>query len=623
MLACADGHASLVEGTGNFSRDINSPSPEAQDYFDQGLRLGYGYYFPEAVASFNAALCFDPDNARIHWARAQALGPNANSRNSGLPDDPQGEGAKALQLAIANMGEEPQQWKDMINALVPMFDMENLPDMATRSQAVIDSTRALYTQYPDDLEAAFTYTHAIMMASPWYYFEWDGTPRANTNDARAAMEKGMAQNPYHPGLTHLHVHLMEASREPVSAETSADALEPLTPMIGHMAHMPGHIFMRIGRYQDSIDANRRSVLADEYFVQQWGEREYPQYGTYFLSATNHRGHARMFIHWGGLLQGNADVAFEIVTPLAAATTAEQLDRGNSLRNVSVEWMTYKAFGMWDEILALPAQPDYRPFLQGTLNHVRGAAMAAGALEDHVPAAGGGEQRALAQRELADGQAGHGVHAVDGVAREAFEQSVIEHGHGAAAAFLGGLEDQVDGAGEIRVLLQRTGGAEEHGGVAVMPAGVHDGDVVARVVLGGRFADIRHRADLAHGQPVKIRAHEHRFARPILQNTHDTKSSDLFRHFKAQRSKLLRHALARFLLMKRQFGMRVQMLVKLDQGRQLLFKHGADGIRGVQAGGGKEGERKRLHARRNVAIRPVSPARGHSFRQAPPARRWRC
>ena len=256
MLACADGHASLVEGTGNFSRDINSPSPEAQDYFDQGLRLGYGYYFPEAVASFNAALCFDPDNARIHWARAQALGPNANSRNSGLPDDPQGEGAKALQLAIANMGEEPQQWKDMINALVPMFDMENLPDMATRSQAVIDSTRALYTQYPDDLEAAFTYTHAIMMASPWYYFEWDGTPRANTNDARAAMEKGMAQNPYHPGLTHLHVHLMEASREPVSAETSADALEPLTPMIGHMAHMPGHIFMRIGRYQDSIDVDK-------------------------------------------------------------------------------------------------------------------------------------------------------------------------------------------------------------------------------------------------------------------------------------------------------------------------------------------------------------------------------
>jgi tetratricopeptide (TPR) repeat protein len=376
MLACADGHASLVEGTGNFSRDINSPSPEAQDYFDQGLRLGYGYYFPEAVASFNAALCFDPDNARIHWARAQALGPNANSRNNALPDDPQGEGRLALDRAIANMGEEPQQWKDMINALVPMFDMENLPDMATRSQAVIDSTRALYTQYPDDLEAAFTYTHAIMMASPWYYFEWDGTPRANTNDARAAMEKGMAQNPYHPGLTHLHVHLMEASREPVSAETSADALEPLTPMIGHMAHMPGHIFMRIGRYQDSIDANRRSVLADEYFVQQWGEREYPQYGTYFLSATNHRGHARMFIHWGGLLQGNSDVAFEIVTPLAAATTAEQLDRGNSLRNVSVEWMTYKAFGMWDAILALPAQPDNRPFLQGTLNHVRGAAMAA-------------------------------------------------------------------------------------------------------------------------------------------------------------------------------------------------------------------------------------------------------
>ena len=376
MLTCADSHASLVEGTGNFSRDINSPSSEAQAYFDQGLRLAYGYYFPEAVSSFNAALCFDPDNARIHWARAQALGPNANSRNSGLPDDPQGEGARALEQAIANMADEPQQWQDTINALRPMFDMQGYPDMAARSQAVIESTRALYEKYPDDLEAAFTFTHAVMMASPWYYFEWDGTPRENIVEARDVMEKGMAQNPYHPGLTHLHVHLMEASREPVRAETSADALEPLTPMIGHMAHMPGHIFMRIGRYQDSIEANRRSVIADEYFVQQWGDRPYPQYGTYFLSATNHRNHARMFIHWGGLLQGNPEVAFEITGPIAAATTAEQLDRGNSLRNISVEWMTMKAFGMWDEILALPAQPDTRPFLQGTLNHVRGAALAA-------------------------------------------------------------------------------------------------------------------------------------------------------------------------------------------------------------------------------------------------------
>jgi tetratricopeptide (TPR) repeat protein len=84
----------------------------------------------------------------------------------------------------------------------------------------------------------------------------------------------------------------------------------------------------------------------------------------------------MFIHWGGLLQGNPEVAFKITGPIAAATTAEQLDRGNSLRNITVEWMTMKAFGMWDEILALPAQPDTRPFLQGTLNHVRGAALAA-------------------------------------------------------------------------------------------------------------------------------------------------------------------------------------------------------------------------------------------------------
>lgn len=376
MLACAAENAVLVEGTGDFSRAIDSPYQEAQDYFDQGLRLAYGYYFPEAVGSYNAALCFDPDNARIHWARAQALGPNANSRNSAMPDDPMGEGKKAMDRAVELSANQPQIWKDMIQALTPMFDMATYPDQAARSQAVIDSAKAAYDKYPQDHELAFLLGHAIMMASPWYYFEWDGTPRANTELAMQVMEKGMAENPYHPGLTHLHVHLMEASRQPVRAETSADALEPLTPKIGHMAHMPGHIFMRLGRYADAIATNQRSVVADEYFVEQWGDRVLPAYGTYFLSATNHRGHARMFIHWAGVLQGNLAQAMEITGPMVAATTAEQLDRGQSMRNVSVELMTLKAFGEWDEILALPAQPDTRPFLQGTMNHIRGAAFAA-------------------------------------------------------------------------------------------------------------------------------------------------------------------------------------------------------------------------------------------------------
>ncbi|MGB4247718.1 MAG: hypothetical protein WBJ75_08375, partial [Pseudohongiellaceae bacterium] len=131
-----------------------------------------------------------------------------------------------------------------------------------------------------------------------------------------------------------------------------------------------------GRYEDAIATNRRSVLADEYFVEQWGDRPLPDYGTYFLSATNHRGHARAFIHWAGVLQGNLALALEIASPLAASATPEMLDRGSSLRNVSVEWMTLKAFGQWEQILALPAQPDTRPFLQGTLNHIRGAALAA-------------------------------------------------------------------------------------------------------------------------------------------------------------------------------------------------------------------------------------------------------
>lgn len=66
MLSCADALAPLIPNTGVFGRDVGAAHPEAQAFFDQGMRLTYGYYFPEAIASFDAALCFDPDNAMIH-----------------------------------------------------------------------------------------------------------------------------------------------------------------------------------------------------------------------------------------------------------------------------------------------------------------------------------------------------------------------------------------------------------------------------------------------------------------------------------------------------------------------------------------------------------------------------
>jgi tetratricopeptide (TPR) repeat protein len=377
MVACAEDAAPLVDNTGTFSRSINTGMELAQAYFDQGLRLTYGYYFPEAIASFNAALCLDPNNAMIHWGRALAMGPNPNSRYAGVTDDPAGAGKAAIDRAMALADTLPPAERGLVEALAVLFDSETYPDVMARNNAFVEAAEANYQTHSDDLEAAFLVPHGIMMTTPWAYFSSeDGSALPGVARARDVIEQGMAQNPRHPGLTHLHIHLLEASFEPEAAEASADRLESLTPMIGHMVHMPGHIYMRLGRYSDSIATNQRSLEADEFLQQAWGNRTLPRNGTYFLSATNHGGHARMFIHWAGLLQGNFERASNVSQTMASMADVEALNRGSGLRAPVAHWMTLKAFGRYDDLLALQNPAPEQPYLAGMLHWVQGSAHAA-------------------------------------------------------------------------------------------------------------------------------------------------------------------------------------------------------------------------------------------------------
>lgn len=388
MMMCAEEHAPLIDNLGNYRRHIGAAAETTQYYFDQGMALAYGYYFPEAIASFNAALCFEPNNPMIHWGRALAIGPNPNSRYGSAPDDPQDAGYAAMQRALSLADTVGARDRGLIEALAPLLDKETYPDVAERTQAFIDAAERNYQRHPEDMEAAFLVAHGIMMSTPWTYFSpQDGSPLPLVDRALEVLEGGLAQNPRHPGLTHLHIHLLEASFEPERAEASADRLESLTPMAGHMVHMPGHIYMRLGRYDDAISTQERSLAADDVVQAAWGNRPLPREGTYFVSATNHGGHSRMFIHWGGILQGSFERATSITGPMMEALDAEALGRGAGLRTPVAHWMTLKAFGKFDDLLALQNPAPGQPYLQGMLHWMHGAAHAS---KGHIP---------MAQQEL--------------------------------------------------------------------------------------------------------------------------------------------------------------------------------------------------------------------------------
>jgi tetratricopeptide (TPR) repeat protein len=363
--------ATLVDGLGSYGRKISTDSQLAQQYFDQGLRLTYGYYFPEAIASFQQAQQHDAEHPMIYWGLALALGPNPNSRFVGFRDDPHGEGRKAITAARGRLAKASPVERALIDALYVRFDVETYPDRSERDVKYIEAIRRVVNSYPDDLEACFLHADAIMTHSQWSYWRRDGSPLPRTRDAAAALEHVMALEPKHPGAVHLYIHLFESSTRPERAMPQADLLESLMPKAGHVVHMPSHIYVRLGQYEKAIASNERSLVADQVLLSEWGERSLPSVGTYGMSHRTHGRHAWDFMRYASMLQGNYERTLKAAK--AAASGQTHMGMGAAGRLQATVFLIHKVFGKWDAVLAEPAPAHGSPYLDGLWRYVRGSA----------------------------------------------------------------------------------------------------------------------------------------------------------------------------------------------------------------------------------------------------------
>ena len=113
--------AIIVPGSGTYSRPISTDNADAQAFFDQGLRFSWGFYFPESIASHQEAARLDPTNPMPWWGMALAMGPNPNSRYARLPDDPKGEGKKAIDQAVALIDNATPVERELITTLAVLY----------------------------------------------------------------------------------------------------------------------------------------------------------------------------------------------------------------------------------------------------------------------------------------------------------------------------------------------------------------------------------------------------------------------------------------------------------------------------------------------------------------------
>ena len=251
---------------------------EARRYFDQGVALAYGFNHKAAIRSFREARRLAPDCAMCWWGEALANGPNINA---GM-DDAQNAAALAALVVAERLGTNVSPLEQaLIAAQKRRYSAGVDADRAALDAAYADEMLALARANPANDDLAVLAAEAAMNTTPWNYWTEDKDGRPRVPEAVALIERVMERNPAHPQAAHLYIHLMENSADPTKAEAAADRLVGSAPApLGHLVHMPAHIYHRIGRYADSMKANVAAARADEEYLALVGDDGVYRFGYY-------------------------------------------------------------------------------------------------------------------------------------------------------------------------------------------------------------------------------------------------------------------------------------------------------------------------------------------------------
>lgn len=355
----------LYTNLGSHHKRISTRVPATQQYFDQGLRLVYGFNHAEAIRSFTRAAELDPTCAMCYWGIALAYGPHVNA-----PMDPASGVAAyaAVQSARSLMRYATPRDRAYIRAVsqrytaVPPANRAPLDTVYSRAMGRIANT------YTDDLDAATLYAESLMDLRPWNYWRPDGTPYAGTNEIVRQLRRVISHHPNHPGACHYYIHAVEAVN-PQAAVPCAERLARLMPGEGHMVHMPAHIYIRVGRWNDAVQANQHAISTDEMFI----EGQHPM-GVYPLAYYPHNIH---FLAFASTMAGRSAQAIEASRALTSKVNLDAARQVGMLQEMlPYHALTLTTFGRWDDVLAEPLPPSDIRFPYAMASYARGVAHAA-------------------------------------------------------------------------------------------------------------------------------------------------------------------------------------------------------------------------------------------------------
>ena len=228
-----------------------SCAPAVRTSFSRGVALLHDFWYQEAQRQFEEIAKADPHCGLAHWGVAMSLFHQIWDR----PDaHTMAQGWTEMQAARAHPGKTARE-HEYIAALSAFYhpDQREYP---TRADDYAKAMGKLYKSHPDDVDAGAFYALALLAAQ-----SSGDTSLAANHAAMAVLTPLSAKFPDHPGVVHYIIHACDTpslAREGLAAARHYGEIAQSGP---HAVHMPGHIFARLGMWQEDIDSQRASIKA--------------------------------------------------------------------------------------------------------------------------------------------------------------------------------------------------------------------------------------------------------------------------------------------------------------------------------------------------------------------------
>lgn len=242
-----------LSGIGNAHIKITA-SPEAQMWFDQGLNLLHDFWDYESVRAFVQGTRVDPNCAMCYWGIYHAeLFTHSNAKYY-------------AKQALANAVRLKSRVSKPERLYIEASEASEAADKSTKENKgeskEVQLYRKLVKSSPHDLQARIFLAEAVQDG-----YDDNGQPNSGEKETLSILQSVLKEDPENSAANHYWIHAVEDSTHPEQALHSAEILGRLAPTSGHMVHMPGHIFYRVGDYARAKQAFTASTDADEHYMQ--------------------------------------------------------------------------------------------------------------------------------------------------------------------------------------------------------------------------------------------------------------------------------------------------------------------------------------------------------------------